>query len=60
MSSHLRKIFIAGNWKSNGDRAFVNKHCMFLTGARITKNTQLCIFIISYTIQKHTMFSYES
>ena len=43
MSSHLRKLFIAGNWKSNGDRAFVNKHCMFLTGARIPKNTQLCI-----------------
>ena len=38
-----RKIFIAGNWKSNGDRAFVNKHCMFLTGVRIDKNTQLCI-----------------
>jgi len=39
-----RKIFIAGNWKSNGDRAFVNKHCMFLTGVRIDKNTtELCL-----------------
>ena len=39
-----RKIFIAGNWKSNGDRAFVNKHCMFLSGAKINKNTtELCI-----------------
>jgi triosephosphate isomerase len=39
-----RKVFIAGNWKSNGDRAFVNKHCMFLTGARIDKNTtELCL-----------------
>ena len=41
--TRLRKTFIAGNWKSNGDRAFVNKHCMFLTGVRIEKNTQLCI-----------------
>ena len=40
---HPRKTFIAGNWKSNGDRAFVNKHCMFLTGVRTDKNTQLCI-----------------
>ena len=39
-----RKVFIAGNWKSNGDRAFVNKHCMFLSGAKINKNTtELCI-----------------
>lgn len=42
--SKRRKVFIAGNWKSNGDRAFVNKHCMFLTGNRIDKNTtELCI-----------------
>ena len=39
----LRKTFIAGNWKSNGDLAFVTKHCMFLTGIRNYKNTQLCI-----------------
>ena len=39
-----RKVFIAGNWKCNGDRAFVNKHCMFLTGTRIDKNkTELCL-----------------
>ena len=39
-----RKVFIAGNWKCNGDRAFVNKHCMFLTGARIDKKTtELCL-----------------
>ena len=39
-----RKIFIAGNWKCNGDRAFVNKHCMFLSDAKIDKNTtELCI-----------------
>ena len=39
-----RKVFIAGNWKCNGDRAFVNKHCMLLTGARIDKNrTELCL-----------------
>ena len=39
-----RKIFIAGNWKSNGDRAFVNKHCMFLTGVNVDKNTtELCL-----------------
>ena len=39
-----RKVFIAGNWKCNGDKAFVNKHCMFLTGARIDKNnTELCL-----------------
>lgn len=47
MSSSLpkrRKVFIAGNWKSNGDRAFVDRHCMFLTGARIDKNTtELCL-----------------
>jgi triosephosphate isomerase len=44
-SSQLkRKIFIAGNWKSNGDRAFVNKHCMFLTGVNVDKNTtELCL-----------------
>ena len=43
-STQRRKVFIAGNWKSNGDRAFVNKHCMFLTGARIDKNTtELCL-----------------
>ena len=40
---HPRKTFIAGNWKSNGDRAFVNKHCMFWTGVRTDKNTQLSI-----------------
>ena len=39
-----RKLFIAGNWKSNGDRAFVNKHCMFLSGVKINPNTtELCI-----------------
>ena len=39
-----RKIFIAGNWKSNGDRAFVNKHCMFLSEVKTDKNkTELCI-----------------
>ena len=39
-----RKLFIAGNWKSNGDRAFVNKHCMFLSGVKINQNTtELCI-----------------
>ena len=47
MSSQLpiqRKIFIAGNWKSNGDRAFVNKYCMFLSEVKIDKNTtELCI-----------------
>ena len=43
-SPQRRKIFIAGNWKSNGDRAFVNRHCMFLTGARIDRNsTELCL-----------------
>ena len=42
--SQRRKVFIAGNWKCNGDKAFVNKHCMFLTGARIDKNnTELCL-----------------
>lgn len=41
---YQRKIFIAGNWKSNGDRAFVNKHCMFLSGAKInSKTTELCL-----------------
>ena len=49
MSSSLkrrRKVFIAGNWKCNGDLAFVNKHCMFLTGVSIyfDKNTtELCL-----------------
>ena len=47
MSSPLpiqRKIFIVGNWKSNGDRAFVNKHCMFLSEVKTDKNkTELCI-----------------
>lgn len=39
-----RKIFIVGNWKSNGDRAFVNKHCMFLSSAKINKNTtEICV-----------------
>ena len=43
-SQFQRKVFIAGNWKCNGDRAFVNKHCMFLSGAKINKNTtELCI-----------------
>ena len=43
-STLQRKIFIAGNWKSNGDRAFVNKHCMFLSSARVNKNTtELCV-----------------
>jgi triosephosphate isomerase len=42
--SQNRKVFIAGNWKCNGDRAFVNKHCMHLSGARIDKNTtELCL-----------------
>ena len=49
MSSSLsrrRKVFIAGNWKCNGEVAFVNKHCMFLTGVSIyfDKNTtELCL-----------------
>ena len=44
LSLRKRKIFIVGNWKCNGDRAFVNKHCMFLTGTRIDKNTaELCL-----------------
>jgi triosephosphate isomerase len=25
MSGHQRRFFIGGNWKSNGDRAFIDK-----------------------------------
>lgn len=39
-----RKILIISNWKSNGDRAFTNKHCMFLSGVRVDKErTELLV-----------------
>lgn len=39
-----RKVFIGGNWKCNGDKAFVNQHCAFLTGIQYDHNKcDVCI-----------------
>ena len=33
-----RKVFIGGNWKSNGDKTFVGNHTMFLNNIQFDKN----------------------
>lgn len=38
MENFPRKVFIGGNWKCNGDKAFVNSHCVFLNGLQFDTN----------------------
>lgn len=38
MQPFPRKVFIGGNWKSNGDKAFVGSHTMFLNNIQYDKN----------------------
>jgi triosephosphate isomerase len=43
----MRKLFIGGNWKSNGDVKFVESHLNFLKG--VTYNTSKCEVAVSPT-----------